>query len=195
MSPRTTVEKIVYQLKITLHETKPPIWRRVLVTDDTSLSELHLVIQRTMGWSDSHLHQFIVFETFYSQPDFELDEYEDMEVEDEQAIKLSQLGLEPKDRFEYEYDFGDNWRHIITVEKVLERQDGMSYPQCIAGKRTCPPDDVGGVWGYENFLEIIRDKKHPEHKETLEWAGGSFDPEVFDKEEVNRELNYRFVSC
>lgn len=98
------------------------------------------------------------------------------------------MGLRPKDRFVYEYDFGDSWRHVITVEKVLERQAGVRYPQVVAGKRACLPEDCGGVWGYDDFLKIIQDKRHPEHKETLAWAGGSFDPEAFDVEEANQEL-------
>ena len=98
------------------------------------------------------------------------------------------MGLRPKDRFVYEYDFGDSWRHIITVEKVLERQSGVRYPQVVAGKRACPPEDCGGVWGYQEFLEAIRDPEHPEHEAMLEWVGGAFGPEGFDLRAVNEGL-------
>ncbi|MBA3441494.1 MAG: plasmid pRiA4b ORF-3 family protein [Pyrinomonadaceae bacterium] len=192
MSSPATNKETIYQLKITLDESKPPIWRRVLVTGDTSLHKLHWIIQAAMGWTNSHLHQFIVDETYYSQPDFGLDEHGDLEVENERTANLGQMGLRPKDRFVYEYDFGDSWRHIITVEKVLERQSGVRYPQVVAGKRACPPEDCGGIWGYDDFLKIIQDKKHPEYKETLAWAGGSFDPEAFVLEEANQELRRVF---
>jgi hypothetical protein len=95
-------------------------------------------------------------------------------------------------QFTYEYDFGDSWRHEILVEKVLAPEAGGRYPQCVAGKRACPPEDCGGVWGYERFLEVIKDEDDPEHEETLEWAGGSFDPEAFSVEEANEALQEEF---
>ena len=111
-----------------------------------------------------------------------------MEVKNEVKSLLGQFRFRPKDRFVYEYDFGDSWDHVITVEKVLEPQAGMSYPQVIAGKRACPPEDVGGIWGYANFLAVMHDKKHPEHQEMLEWIGGPFDPEEFNLEEANQAV-------
>jgi len=91
-------------------------------------------------------------------------------------------------KFLYEYDFGDGWEHELLVEKILPAEPGVGYPRCLKGKRACPPEDVGGVWGYADFLEIMRDPNHPEHEDMLEWVGGEFDPEVFDLEEVNAEL-------
>lgn len=177
----------VYQLKITLRDVRPPIWRRVLVTDATTLHQLHWIAQAAMGWTNSHLHQFIIDEEYYSEPMLELDDW-GPEVKNEKRVRLSTLGLELKRKFTYEYDFGDSWRHEILVEKVFAPEAGARYPQCVAGKRACPPEDCGGIWGYERFLEVIKDEDDPEHEEMLEWAGGAFDPEAFNLEEVNQEL-------
>jgi len=183
--------KEVYQLKITLRVVRPPIWRRVLVTDMTNLNQLHWIIQIAMGWTNSHLHQFIIDEEYYSEPMLEVDDW-GPEVKNEKRVRLSALSLEPKRKFTYEYDFGDSWQHEILVEKVLAPEAGARYPQCIGGKRACPPEDCGGVWGYERFLEVIKDEDDPEHEETLEWAGGSFDPEAFSAEEANEALQEEF---
>jgi hypothetical protein len=180
-------EASVYQLKITLLDSKPPIWRRMLVTSDTTLHKLHGIIQETMGWTNSHLHQFILNEEYYSQPEFGLAE-EGFEVKNEKSAKLGRLNLIEESRFIYEYDFGDSWHHEIVVEKLLQPDAKMTYPVCIAGKRACPPEDCGGVWGYENFLDAIRRKSHPEHEETLTWIGGTFDSEAFDLNRVNQAL-------
>lgn len=183
--------KEVYQLKITLRDVRPPIWRRVLVTDATNLNQLHWIIQIAMGWTNSHLHQFIIDEEYYSEPMLEVDDW-GPEIKNEKRVRLSALSLEPKRKFTYEYDFGDSWQHEILVEKVLAPEAGARYPQCIGGKRACPPEDCGGVWGYERFLEVIKDEDDPEHEETLEWVGGSFDPEAFSAEEANEALQEEF---
>ncbi|MBA3442179.1 MAG: plasmid pRiA4b ORF-3 family protein [Pyrinomonadaceae bacterium] len=177
----------IYQMKITLRGSKPPIWRRVEVRSDTTLHNLHWIIQTAMGWTNSHLHQFIVGQQYYSQPDFGIDEH-GVDVKNERAIKLGQIASRAKAKFIYEYDFGDGWEHEVVVEKILTAEAGMHYPKCLTGKRACPPEDCGGVWGYAGFLEAIKDPEHPEHEDMLEWVGGSFDPEAFDIEEVNQEL-------
>lgn len=174
----------IYQLKVTLRDSKPPIWRRLQVRGDTRLDRLHLIIQIAMGWTDSHLHQFIVGGVYYGEPDPEWD----MDVEDEGKIQLNQVASGEKVKFFYEYDFGDGWQHEVLVEKILEPEPETRYPSCIKGKRNCPPEDVGGVWGYEELLEAIQDEDHPEHGEYLEWIDGPFDPEAFDLEEVNQAL-------
>lgn len=181
---RPPATRTVHQLKITLKDSKPPIWRRVQVASDISLAKLHAVIQVAMGWSNSHLHQFIVGETYYGQPDPEWD----WEVKSERTGRLSQVAPAPKDRFTYEYDFGDGWEHEVLVEEVLPAKAGMRYPVCLAGKRACPPGDCGGIWGYAEFLKAIRDRTHPDHEEMLDWIGGEFEPEAFDLPAVNREL-------
>jgi len=136
-----------------------------------------------MGWTNSHLHQFIVGQTYFGEP------YPDygFEMHDERDVRLNQIADEGA-RFVYEYDFGDSWEHILLVEKVLEPEPGQQYPVCIKGKRACPPEDVGGVWGYYGFLEAIQDPDHPEHEDYLEWIGEDFDPEAFDLDAVNAAL-------
>jgi hypothetical protein len=177
----------IYQIKVTLKDTKPPIWRRLLVRSDSTLGDLHTIIQAAMGWWDYHLHQFIVGEIYYGVPDPEYDDY--LEMRDEQNITLGQVAPREGARFDYEYDFGDGWEHQVLVEKILPPEPGASYPLCIKGRRACPPEDVGGTWGYADFLDAIRDPEHPEHDSYLEWIGGEFDPEDFDLEEVNGALS------
>jgi len=174
----------IYQVKITLIGSKPPIWRTVLVPSDLRLGAFHDVIQAVMGWTESHLHQFIANKIFYGVPDDDFG----MEIEDESKYKLSQLLKMEKDSLIYEYDFGDSWEHKILLEKILPFDTKTALPVCIKGKRACPPEDCGGIWGYEELLEAISNPKHPDHENMLEWLGGEFDPEEFDLEEINGNL-------
>jgi hypothetical protein len=180
-------EKFVYQLKVTLDDSKPPIWRRVLVSEKVTLYELHQIIQIVMGWTNSHLHMFLLGEQIYGDPAD--DEFGDLGTKNETRYRLNQLGLHEKSKFSYEYDFGDSWDHTILVEKILPEEKGARYPVCVKGKRACPPEDVGGVWGYDDFLQAVTDPEHEEHDEYLEWIGDDFDPEAFDLDEVNEVLN------
>lgn len=179
---RGTPTDLVYQLKVTLKGSHPPIWRRLQVRGDIPLSRLHRVLQIVMGWTDSHLHQFRVGARYYGVTDRE---FGDSETLDERRFQLSQIAQTDKARFIYEYDFGDSWEHEIAVEKIFKPDQALKHPLCLAGKRACPPEDVGGVWGYERFLQVIQDLDDPEHEELLEWIGGEFDPEAFDLEGVN----------
>jgi hypothetical protein len=156
----------VYQLKVTLRDSKPPIWRRIQVTSDIRLSTLHLVLQVVMGWEDAHLHQFMAHGIYYGTP------YPDFgfEVQNEQHVSLQQVVSRAKDKLIYEYDFGDSWEHELLVEKILPLEEGKRYPVCLTGKRACPPEDCGGIWGYASLLEAIRDPEHPEHEEMVEWV-------------------------
>jgi hypothetical protein len=174
----------IYQIKISLIGVKSPIWRTVLVPSNLGLNEFHDVIQLAMGWTDSHLHQFIANKVFYGISDGEFG----MEIEDESQYKLSQLLKKEKDTLIYEYDFGDGWEHKILLEKILPFDSKTAWPVCIKGKRACPPEDCGGIWGYEELLETISDPKHPEYESMLEWLGGEFDPEEFDLEQINEDL-------
>ncbi len=176
----------VYQIKIALEGSKPPIWRRLLVSSDTTLGDLHHVIQAAFGWWDYHLHQFIVGGTYYGEP--HPDYFDDVDMRDEQEVPLGQITVGEGFRFRYEYDFGDSWMHQVRVEKILPPEPGREYPMCIQGRRACPPEDVGGMWGYYYFLEAIQDPDHEEHDKYLEWVGGAFDPEAFDLDEVNQAL-------
>jgi hypothetical protein len=177
----------VYQLKVTLDDIKPPIWRRIQVRGDVSLFKLHKIIQAAMGWEDYHLHQFIVGEDYYAVPSPE-DPWP-METKNEKRAKLFQVAPAEKAKFIYEYDLGDSWYHDVLVEKILHAEGERMHPVCLSGVRSRPPEDCGGTGGYYEFLEAIRDPKHPDHEDMLVWAGGDFDPERFDKEEVNRLLS------
>ena len=176
----------IYQLKITLRFIRPPVWRRVQVASDVTLAKLHRIIQVAVGWYDSHLHQFIVGETYYGVPS-----REDLsKVKDEKKVRLDQVLSGPGRKMVYEYDFGDGWEHSLVLERVLEPERGVRYPRCIGGARACPPEDCGGVGGYANFLQAISDPGHEEHDEYLEWIGGEFDPEEFDLEEFDTALRH-----
>ncbi|MGF1460004.1 MAG: recombinase family protein [Leptolyngbyaceae cyanobacterium] len=186
MAPRKKAPSI-YQLKITLKDIRPPIWRRVQVPSDITLGQLHWVVQLSMGWTNSHLHSFHVQGVEYGVPMPDLG-FDEMDLRDEQAVKLSRLVPGEKFKFSYLYDFGDSWEHDVLVEKVLPAEPDVSYPVCIKAKRACPPEDCGGVWGYQEFLETIQDVEHPEHEEMLEWVGGFFDPEEAELGEINAQL-------
>jgi len=179
----------VYQLKISLLNAKPPIWRRILVPGTINLGDLHTVLQIVMGWTDSHLHQFIANNKFYGIQDEGLDF--DMEIEDESQYKISELLKKEKRTIAYEYDFGDSWRHNIVLEKILPFENDKELPVCVTGKRACPPEDCGGIWGYTELLQILKDSSHPEHHEMLDWLGGEFDSEKFDVNETNAVLAER----
>ena len=174
----------VYQLKVTLGDFDQLIWRRLLVSGDTTLGDLHWILQLAMGWTHSHLHFFEIGGAQYSDPSFDLDEAPD-EFRDEFRARLDHVVGGEGARLLYEYDFGDCWRHEIEVEKVLPAAEGEIYPKLADGERACPPEDCGGIVGYANFLEEIGDEDHSEHEQSLEWVGGCFDPERCDIEGVN----------
>lgn len=179
----------VYQFKIALDDTEPPIWRRIQVPETYSFWDLHVAIQDAMGWFDSHLHEFEIIDPSLGEEvrigirDKELGWEGDILQEQKQKI-ADYFSMENR-RACYTYDFGDSWDHTVTLEKILPREEGTDYPRCIDGRRACPPEDCGGVWGYEELLRIIRNPKHKEHKQMLEWVGGEFDPEDFDADEVS----------
>lgn len=178
----------VYQFKITLKDTKPPIWRRIQVPGTYTFWDLHVAIQDAMGWLDHHLHSFNLFNPSAGRkveigiPDEEFDFGREILADWEQKIK-DYFSMENR-LADYTYDFGNNWEHSIKLEKILPRDKNISYPICIAGKRKCPPEDCGGTGGYERLLKIIRDKNHEEYEEMMEWLDGEFDPECFDPAEV-----------
>jgi len=177
----------VYQLKITLKGHKPAIWRRFLVPGHFTLARLHRVLQDVMGWMDCHLHCFAVGKKRYSfpYPDSDWGESGDR---DSRRVRLEQVATQEKVKFLYDYDFGDGWKHEILVEKILPPDPMLKHPVCLKGKGACPPEDVGGVWGYSDFLAAISDPKHKEHDDYLEWVGGEFDPNAFDLEDTNAAL-------
>ena len=188
--PKSTksVASTVHQLKITLTEVKPPIWRRIEVKDCT-LAELHEILQVSMGWQECHLHLFKIGSEHYGDPDQWPKEFEDdADTLNEGNAKLSQLLANGVKKFLYTYDMGDCWDHAVLIEKTFPAEPGVKYPRCSGGQRACPPEDCGGAPGYQNFLEAVRDPGHEEHDAMLEWVGGSFDAEAFDLAAVNRAL-------
>ena len=184
-----------YQLKIELKRSKPKIWRRIVVPADLLLSDLHKVLQTVMGWENAHLHQFIKGEKYYSKRHEDDDFWDDHLNVDYTGLTVSDLLDKEKDRIIYEYDFGDGWEHDVLLEKVMEDDKGLVVPLCTGGKMSCPPEDIGGVWGYEQMLEIIKQPGHAEYESYLEWLGGDFDPTLFDLEEVNHLLKEEDFGC
>lgn len=189
----------LYQLKITLKDTKPAIWRRILIPGDMTFRDLHETIQVAMGWFECHLHQFFTEKqhglymggciTDTQLPD-DIEPFED--AAEERDVKLCDRLKEVGDRCGYEYDFGDGWQHEVLLEKISESEKSVEYPICIGGKRQCPPEDCGGTGGYYHLLEILADPKHKEHEDMLEWLGlenaDEYDPEEFDVDVVNEVL-------
>jgi hypothetical protein len=178
----------VHQVLVVLANTDPLVWRRIQVPDDYSFWDLHVAIQDAMGWQDSHLHEFAVInprtgrEQRLGIPDGE-DPGERPCLPDWQA-RVSQYLTEAQPLAQYVYDFGDDWRHVVTYEGTWPAESGRKYPACLAGARACPPEDCGGVGGFAGFLAAVADPKHPEHADLLAWAGGRYDPEVFDAAKV-----------
>ena len=175
----------VYQLKVSLIGSEPLIWRRFQVKKETTLPELHRILQTVMGWQGGHMHEFRIGSLSFGEPDPD----EEYEAIDECKIRLSQIAPSDPLTFEYVYDFGDGWEHQVVIEKGIDRERGVRYPKCIEGACACPPEDVGGLGGYYDFLEAIKNRRHPQHKSMLAWIGGRFDPEAFDLDAVNRELS------
>ena len=174
-------EKIL-QIKITLKRSKPPIWRRIQVASGTLLPDLHEIIQTVMGWTDSHLHQFEDGKTNYAMST----EDDWSPVIDYSNLVIGKFIKKNGDTLIYEYYFGDGWEHILKLENVLDSV--MEVPVCLAGKRACPPEDCGGIWGYSNLLEILANPDHEEYESSLEWVGDNFDPDYFDIVEINEFL-------
>jgi hypothetical protein len=184
-----SAEQVAYQFKITLRDARPPIWRRIAVPDGT-LDELHDHIQTAMGWTNSHLHQFEIRGRLYGDPELLDDGWGDVDFVDSRATNISDLvgGKKRLKKFAYMYDFGDGWEHQIEFEGTISAEKGQKYPACLDGRRACPPEDVGGVWGYPEFLAAIADPKHKEHETYLEWIGGVFDSEAFDPSETTKAM-------
>ncbi len=179
----------LYQFRITLKGVTPPIWRRTQ-TRDCTLDKLHERIQTSMGWTNSHLHQFKINGVLYGDPQLLLQGWEDdPEIIDSLDTRISQIIPEDGSRFtfNYEYDFGDSWDHEVLFEGCLRAQKGARYPVCLEGERACPPEDVGGVWRYEEYLEAMADPEHEEHDSFMEWSG-PFDAEVFSAEKATRAM-------
>jgi hypothetical protein len=169
-----------------LSGAKPPIWRRLLVKDDTDLHRLHFIIQDAMGWKNCHLYQFEVDEARYTEH-FDDDVIDD-NTKPASAVPLGHLGLREGDSFVYNYDFGDDWYHEIEIEQLAAAARTSEFPRCLAGRRACPPEDCGGIERYRQMLSALRSPSHPERAHWLEWIGPNWDPEAFDSAEVDQFL-------
>lgn len=166
--------KTVHQLKVTLRDVEPPVWRRVIVPSDTKLSTLAPILLDAMGWHNEHLHLFEVDGKQFGEPD------PDWDVLDERGRKLVTVLPDVGATMRFDYDFGDGWEHDVVVEAIEPAERGGIYPRLIDGKRACPPEDCGGPLGYRNLLEAVADPAHPDHENAKEWLGDDFDPERFD---------------
>lgn len=178
---------VIYQMKVTLEDTEPPIWRRFQVPENMTLRRLHHVLQAVMGWQTCHLHEFVID----GQSFLELDPDFDHGTErSDRRVRLWQVIRGAGQSFTYIYDFGDGWRHDVAVEKVMEAEAAPA--RCIAGEQACPPEDCGGVYGYAELVQALRKPRTKRHRELLEWVDeeyGGFDPEALDMDAINYKLS------
>ena len=181
----------ILQLKITLDGIKPPIWRRIQVEDSITFEKLHHVIQDAMGWDNYHLHNFQIDRTTcieMNEEDIFSGEFPEF---NEEVIKLSEFITEEKQVLKYIYDFGDDWEHIIKVEKIFPKEstERKEHLICMKGKRACPPEDSGGIYGYYDLMEIRENENHPDYEEMIvDWLGEDYDPEEFNIDEINNKF-------
>ena len=174
----------VLRWQIWLADSDPPIWRRFQVSDQATLHHLHQVLQRVMGWQDKHLHAFEIRGDRYAPPfDPPLED-----TQDSTTVTLADFKFEPNSRFTYRYDFGDGWLHLLTLEGTLTADESLPVPHCLEGERACPPEDCGGVWGYEELLEQLSNPDDPDYEALLDRVDADFDPEFFPIEAVNQQL-------
>lgn len=174
----------IYLLKVSINDVAPPIWRSIRVQNSIDLWQLHMILQAAVGWENSHLHQFFCDGNIYGVPDPEFGNG----VLDESHATLHSVLKKPGDSILYLYDFGDGWEHTIQLEKILPYSHEISFPACLSAERNCPPENVGGPPGYQDFLEAFDNPNHPNHTDMVEWVGEEFDPRTFETSEVNEYL-------
>ena len=189
----TNPNQLIYQFKITLQEIEPAIWRRLQAPAKYTFWDLHVAIQDAMGWLDYHLHEFRVRRP-HQRKMVEIGIPDDEGIGNATLlgweIPIRDVFTEPGQTALYAYDFGDGWRHDVLLEGILLKEKGAAYPTCIAGERACPPEDCGGIPGYYQLLDILRNPRHPDYRETMEWLKGHaknddpYDPNAFDLGQV-----------
>ena len=180
---RTAFAGSTMQLYVELQHITPAIWRRLVVSADVTLDVLHDILQLTLGWTDSHLHDFQVGDARFGMADVA----EELLVVDERAAPIGAVARDST-TFIYLYDYGDNWEHAITVESISDPTAEPVVVECLGGARACPPEDCGGVGGYENLLRVLADPTDEEHRDMKRWVGRGYDPEKFNLDKVNKKL-------
>lgn len=182
----------VYQIKVTLEDIEPLIWRRLLVRSDIKLSKLHDLLQTAFAWEDAHMHHFFNKENqFFAPPEMTVDDFGGPPTRDTSQTCLNEVMTKLKDVLRYEYDFGDGWMHFIALEEIIDDAGGALVPACIAGENAAPPDDCGGPPGYMNLVQVLADPANQEYGELLEWVGDKFDPHHVDIHAITARLHPR----
>ncbi len=172
----------ILKLRITIPDIEPEIWREIVVENNITFKKLHEIIQLSFGWTNSHLYNFDVNGILFSMPDKEF-ENNDLDVKN----KINEFLIEKGQKAFYTYDFGDNWEHEIKIVDILKKEKGIRYPKCLDGKRNGPPEDCGGIPGYEDVIDALTGKDKSEYEDRLEWLG-DYDPEKFDIDEINKAI-------
>ncbi len=185
---KTPLPRQVFRIRVELKDSYPPIWRRLDVPADATLGWLHAVLQVAVGWSDEHVHQFVHGTRTFSDPEFGLEDSEGCLAEDERKVRIGELLVKRGQSLLYEYDLGDSWIHSIKLEKISDAEPGAPMAVCVEGEGACPPEDCGGVVGYEILVSILKDRKHPEYRDRKEWLEGPFDPDKFSVAKTNAML-------
>lgn len=185
MSPTSTPDSdTIFQLRVSLAQLDPPIWRRILVPSQITLYELHEILQLLFSWDNYHQHRFQIGEQRYSDPLFRMASG----TRNEKMTQLGQVVPPPGHSFRYEYDFGNSWELEIEVEARWPAEPGGRYPRCTGGELASPPEDSGGIWGFVNLLQALENPEDPEHVEIRAWVGDDYDPSRFDLEATNARL-------
>lgn len=193
-APRPNFRELnAVQVHISLCDIEPKIWRRLVVPLDTTLADMHPILQAAMGWGDTHLHEFdvggLTYGDTWSLSAERTDD--DARVYDAQEVRMRDFSRQPGITFTYVYDFGDNWRHTVALEKFVATTPSLKKPSCIEGARCCPPEDVGGASGYFEFLRVLlapEPEEAEEHRRMKRWSGGRFDPEKFDLTKTDKTV-------
>ena len=179
----------IARVRVSLQEIEPEIWRRVDVPLALSLKSLHEVIQAAFGWLGLHLYEFRIGERRCGipDPDWQPRRWDDR-VRQASSLKLAAIVGRGIDRFEYVYDFGDDWKHDVTIETTAAGEPDVDYPRFVAGARRAPPEDIGGPFGFFDFLQAVSDPHHPQHRSVIEWHGGPYDPDDIDLPGIQEDL-------
>ena len=188
-----SLKDLVYQFRVKLVGIEPIVWRRIQVPAKFSFWDLHVAIQDAMGWLDYHLHVYRVHQKYKRRPleiGIPQDEWDGDVVLPGWQVSISDYFAEPGQTMVYEYDFGDGWEHELLLEGILLKEKEIFYPRCIGGERACPPEDCGGISGYDHLLEILRNPRHPEYRDNIAWLKAHaknyypYDPEQFSPQNI-----------